>query len=210
MPTAPEASAPESQPPPQPSCSPEIQKTLSSEGAEAVRTSTTPQTNSTEVMPSSIDEKKTDLGTPQLPQLPQLPYSLRQHKLSVTIIWTLLALDAAVIPLVLYFVLLFDTDIEEWVLFVITSSLFGIVSGVEWIFRSWRLWRRKSVRPLEDLYQEPAGEDETQLANEESELTLRESDKPGRWRFDFFHWSYTVGYGFGLVSSCPSVDAESV
>ena len=80
--------------------------------------------------------------------LPQLPYSLRDHKSSIALIWTLLALDAAIIPLTLFYPLWYATTLKPAYIFAITTSVFGIISGFEWVFRSWALWKKEELRPF--------------------------------------------------------------
>ena len=82
------------------------------------------------------------------PALPELPYSLRDHKLNIAIIWSLLALDAAIMPLVLFYPLWYASDLVPAYIFAVTTGLFGIISGIEWAYRSWRLWRQEWVRPF--------------------------------------------------------------
>lgn len=105
------------------------------------------------------------------PPLPELPYSLREHKRNIAIIWSLLALDAAIMPLVLFYPLWYSSDLAPAYIFAVTTGLFGIISGLEWAYRSWRLWRQEWVRPFG-------------------------GKKNG---FDFFHISYTIGYTIALI-----------
>lgn len=112
--------------------------------------------------------------TPNLKELPPLPYSLRDHKLSISIIWTLLFLDTAILPVALFYPLWYATDEPPWEVITITSCIFGVISGAEWFYRTWKLWRDEKVRPF---------------------------GSRSRWYFDFFHISYTFGYGIALVCS---------
>ena len=112
--------------------------------------------------------------TPKPKELPPLPYSLRDHKLSISIIWTLLFLDTAVLPVALFYPLWYATDEPPWEVITITSCIFGVISGAEWFYRTWKLWRDETVRPF---------------------------GSRSRWHFDFFHISYTLGYGIALVRS---------
>ena len=82
------------------------------------------------------------------PSLPQLPYSLRDHKKSIAVIWTLLALDAAIMPLALFYPLWYASDLASAYIFAVTTGVFGIISGMEWCFRSWQLWKKEDVRPF--------------------------------------------------------------
>lgn len=112
-------------------------------------------------------------SSPLSPLLPQLPYSLRDHKRNITIIWTLLALDAAIIPLVLFYPLWYDTNLSPAYIFAITTAFFGIISGIEWSYRSWSLWKKEELRPF----------------------------GAKRNSFDFFHVSYSTAYGVALVGT---------
>lgn len=87
-------------------------------------------------------------STPPGSSLPQLPYSLREHKRSIAIIWTLLALDAAIMPLALFYPLWYASDLKSAYIFAVTTGVFGIISGLEWAYRSWQLWKKEEVRPF--------------------------------------------------------------
>lgn len=80
--------------------------------------------------------------------LPKLPYSLREHKKNIAIIWTLLALDAAIMPLALFYPLWYATSLEPAYTFAITTGVFGIISGLEWVYRTRQLWKKEDVRPF--------------------------------------------------------------
>ena len=82
------------------------------------------------------------------PVLPELPYSLRDHKKNIALIWTLLALDAAIMPLALFYPLWYATSLAPAYIFAITTGVFGIISGMEWVFRSRQLWKKEDVRPF--------------------------------------------------------------
>lgn len=75
-------------------------------------------------------------------------------------------------PLVLFYPLWYASDLKSAYIFAVTTGLFGVISGIEWAYRSWRLWREEFVRPI-------GGK---------------------RNGFDFFHISYTTGYCIALVS----------
>lgn len=125
-----------------------------------------PQRNDTPTAPN-IRSPASSLIQP----LPELPYSLRDHKRNIFIIWTLLAIDSAILPIVLFYPLWYGTDLRPAIVFAITTAVFGIVSGLEWGYRTWRLWREEWVRPIGGT----------------------------RLQFDFFHYSYSIGYTVALV-----------
>ena len=159
--------------------------------------------------------------------LPELPYDTSHHKASITIIWTLLAFDAFVMPLALFYALWYGTHprLDPAYLFAITTGVFGLISGAEWAYRGWSLWRRPELRPLglnhdrhaDDVRLEGRGpgaghEDE---ATQQSEGVIptnnngRQARIKKRWydgwyyKLDFFHFSYTIGYSIGLVIPIP-------
>lgn len=159
--------------------------------------------------------------------LPELPYDASHHKTSITIIWTLLAFDAFIMPLALFYALWYGTHprLDPAYLFAITTGVFGLISGAEWAYRGWNLWHRPELRPLglnhdrhaNDVRLEGGGPgvehegEETQ----DSEGALPTNDngrsarKKKRWytgwydKLDFFHFSYTIGYSIGLVMKIP-------
>ena len=88
-------------------------------------------------------------------------------------IWSLLALDVAIMPLVLFYPLWYDTSLSPAYIFAITTALFGIISGIEWCFRSWSLWKKEDLRPF---------------------------GGKKNW-FDIFHISYSAAYGISLISA---------
>ena len=128
-------------------------------------------------LPSTTTIVESGATTPEPKKLPPLPYSLHDHKLSIGIIWTLLVLDTAILPLALFFPLWYGSTALPWVVIAITSSIFGVISGAEWIYRTWKLWRHENLRPF---------------------------CSRTRWVFDFFHISYTLGYGIALVGRLQS------
>ena len=159
------------------------------EGDESIRSqSAQSRSSSNPPMTGSISEK----SLPATSQLPRLPYSLREHKLSIIVIWTLLAIDGAILPIALFYPLWYATSLRSAYIFAISTSVFGIISGIEWAFRSWRLWRWKDVRPLNDALA---------VGGKDGDYDEEEDPYQGKWAFDFFHFMYTIGYAIALVSS---------
>ncbi|OTA99770.1 hypothetical protein M426DRAFT_324841 [Hypoxylon sp. CI-4A] len=103
----------------------------------------------------------------ELPGLPRLNYRLLDHKKKLFLVGGLLLLEGSILPLVLFYPLWFDTTLRHGILFAIITSFFGIVSGLEFAHRSWRLIMK------DDLYRPLDG---------------------GRWRFDFTHMTLSIGY----------------
>ena len=134
--------------------------------------------NSPPLRPSSTATTLSGTSTPAIPKTPPstgpppLPYSLHAHKWTITIIWTLLLIDTAILPLALFYPLWYGTATQPWIIIAITSSIFGVISGAEWCYRTYKLLRNKNLRPV---------------------------GSRGWWAFDAFHWIYSIGYGIALV-----------
>ena len=120
--------------------------------------------------------------------LPPLPYNIRDHKRSVIIIWTLLALDSAILPIATYYPLAYASSLRQGLIFAITTSVFGFISGMEWAYRSWQLLSTGHVRPLD-----------VEGYREGKYWWRKNGDGERWWGFDFFHWSYTIGYIVAIV-----------
>ncbi|KAI0970703.1 hypothetical protein F4678DRAFT_115875 [Xylaria arbuscula] len=116
-----------------------------------------------------------------LPGLPRLEYRLMDHKLKLFVVSGLLIFEGSVLPLVLFYPLWFATNLRHGILFAIITSFFGLISGLEFAHRSWRLIHKNDkYRPLDGT----------------------------RWRFDFTHWTlsicYTLMTGILIGSSIPN------
>ncbi|KAI1133209.1 hypothetical protein F5Y10DRAFT_229644 [Nemania abortiva] len=115
-----------------------------------------------------------------LPGLPRLEYNLMDHKLKLFVVSGLLICEGSVLPLILFYPLWFATTLRHGILFAIITSFFGLVSGLEFAHRSWRLIHKNDkYRPLDGK----------------------------RWRFDFTHWTlsicYTIMTGILIGASIP-------
>ncbi len=85
--------------------------------------------------------------------LPDLPYQTshthyKTHKKSIATTWTLLALDAAIMPLALFHPPWYASGLAPAYIFAVITGLFGITSGLEWAYRSRQLWKKENVRPF--------------------------------------------------------------
>ncbi|KAJ9145064.1 hypothetical protein NKR23_g5488 [Pleurostoma richardsiae] len=105
--------------------------------------------------------------TPEVPGLPRLNYNLRDHKTKLSIVSTLLIVESSLLPIALYYGLWFGTSLRHGILFAIITSFFGLVTGIEFALRSWKL-----CLPA-DTYRPLGGR---------------------RWRFDFTHMTLSFGY----------------
>ncbi|KAI1417027.1 hypothetical protein F5Y13DRAFT_153575 [Hypoxylon sp. FL1857] len=103
----------------------------------------------------------------ELPGLPRLNYKLLDHKKKLFLVGGLLVLEGSILPIVLFYPLWFATTLRHGILFAIITSFFGLVSGLEFAHRSWRLILKDDrYRPLDGK----------------------------RWRFDFTHMTLSIGY----------------
>lgn len=138
--------------------------------------------------------------------LPRLEYNLMDHKMKLFVVSGLLILEGSILPLVLFYPLWYATSIRHGIrkynsgsssarahdlcqavridsaspVFAIITSFFGLISGLEFAHRSWRLIHKNDkYRPLDGT----------------------------RWRFDFTHWTlsicYTVMTGILIGASIP-------
>ncbi|KAG4414241.1 hypothetical protein IFR04_012613 [Cadophora malorum] len=94
--------------------------------------------------------------------LPKLDYDLYTKKWSIIFFCSCAALDSVAVPIVLYIILNYETDLDkDTVYLIISGTLFGTII-VEFLQRTWRLWKKSST---------------CRVAN------------TGRWDFDWFHWN---------------------
>ncbi|TGJ85854.1 hypothetical protein E0Z10_g2928 [Xylaria hypoxylon] len=115
-----------------------------------------------------------------LPGLPRLEYRLMEHKSKLFLVSGLLIFEGSILPIILFYPLWYLTDLRHGILFAIITSFFGLVSGLEFAHRSWRLIHKNDkYRPLDGT----------------------------RWRFDFTHATlsicYTIMTGILIGASIP-------
>ncbi|KAI1434473.1 hypothetical protein GGR50DRAFT_404389 [Xylaria sp. CBS 124048] len=115
-----------------------------------------------------------------LPPLPRLEYNLMDHKRKLFVVSGLMIFEGSLLPIALFYPLWYYTDLRHGIIFAIITSFFGLVSGLEFAHRSWRLIHKNDkYRPLDGT----------------------------RWRFDFTHWMlsifYTLMTGILIGASIP-------
>ena len=111
-------------------------------------------------------------GTGPSPALPTIPLDLRLHKVSISIHCTAFVLMNCIVPLVIYFSLKCTTSLTQQVIIPIITAVIGTPTLALWIFRSWRLFRSGTLRPL---------------------------GSSSRWSFDYFNWHLTLGICYMAV-----------
>ncbi|RWA05783.1 hypothetical protein EKO27_g9323 [Xylaria grammica] len=127
--------------------------------------------------------RRMSMGTDEyghLPGLPRLEYRLMEHKRKLFVVSGLLIFEGSLLPLILFYPLWYATSLRHGILFAIITSFFGLISGLEFAHRSWRLIHKNDkYRPLDGT----------------------------RWRFDFTHWTlsicYTIMTGILIGASIP-------
>ncbi|KAI9880420.1 MAG: hypothetical protein M1830_003460 [Pleopsidium flavum] len=98
---------------------------------------------------------------------PELPYSLRNHKLSIAIAWTILTINSCILPLVLFYALWFGTSLSRNIVVGINTAVFGVIALVSYSVRMWHLLKT-------DPHHRPLGS--------------------GRGSLDFFQINFTIGF----------------
>ncbi|PVH71916.1 hypothetical protein DL98DRAFT_434271 [Cadophora sp. DSE1049] len=94
--------------------------------------------------------------------LPKLDYDVHAKRWSIIFFCTCTALDSVAVPIVLYIILNYETDLDkDTVYLIISGTLFGTII-LEFLQRTWRLWKLSST---------------CRVANTR------------RWDFDWFHWN---------------------
>lgn len=100
--------------------------------------------------------------------LPKLPLNLNENKLSIALNWAPIIFTAGILPLAGYFALRYGTNLKTIYILTIWLALMGVVSVFSLAKRSWLLYRQSSsCRPL---------------------------NSRSRWEFDYFNWSFLVGF----------------
>jgi hypothetical protein len=103
----------------------------------------------------------------ELPGLPRLRYRILEYKRKLFIVVFFLVLESSLLPVALYYGLVLDTNLRHGIVFAIITSFFGLVTGVEFALRCYKLvFKGDRFRPLGGT----------------------------RWGFDFTHWTLSFGY----------------
>ena len=97
-------------------------------------------------------------------------------------------------PLALFYPLWYASGLAPAYIFAVTTGVFGIITGIEWAYRSWRLYRQEWVRPFGVKKNGVRG----------VLIHIRGNTDRGWGQFDFFHISYTIGYTISLVSKATT------
>ncbi|KAK4119494.1 hypothetical protein N657DRAFT_581645 [Parathielavia appendiculata] len=114
---------------------------------------------------ASVETGSVDFS--DLPGLPRLRYRILDYKLKLFIVVALLVLESSLLPISLYYGLVLATTLRQGIVFAIITSFFGIVTGIEFGLRSWKLiFKGDTYRPVGGT----------------------------KFSADFTHWSLSFGY----------------
>ncbi|KAJ5046930.1 hypothetical protein J3E74DRAFT_428270 [Bipolaris maydis] len=72
-------------------------------------------------------------------------YSLRTRKLRIGIFWGFFFIDSVALPVLLYFILWYGTNLAHQTVFGIITALMGGTAIFEYFERFWRLWKKNST-----------------------------------------------------------------
>lgn len=103
---------------------------------------------------------------------PTISLNLWEHKRSITIQFSILFFSACVLPNILYYTLVYGTNVSIHTSLTIITSVIGIPAIMNFGTRCWRLFRYSRFRPV---------------------------GSPSRWAFDYFHWNFLVGIAYLAV-----------
>ncbi|KAK4095994.1 hypothetical protein N658DRAFT_481372 [Parathielavia hyrcaniae] len=114
---------------------------------------------------ASVDTGSLDFS--DLPGLPRLRYRILDYKLKLFVVVALLVLESSLLPIALYYGLVLASTLRHGLVFAIITSFFGIVTGIEFGLRSWKLiFKGDTYRPVGGT----------------------------KWSMDFTHWTLSFGY----------------
>lgn len=97
--------------------------------------STPPRTSTSAPAPAPTDPKNREV----LPGLPLLDYNLWHYKGKLSFIVFLLVVESSLLPIALYYGLFFNTTLRLGLVFAVITSFFGIVTGIEYGLRKYKL-----------------------------------------------------------------------
>ncbi|SPQ23452.1 c71a3e63-283b-494b-9501-4cc53e3bde22 [Thermothielavioides terrestris] len=119
------------------------------------------------IVPSAASAVAGPVDFSELPGLPRLRYQILEYKAKLSLIVFLLVLESSLLPISLYYGLVLGTTLRRGIVFAIITSFFGIVTGIEFSLRSYKLvFKGDAYRPVGGT----------------------------RWSFDYTHWTLTLGY----------------
>ncbi|KEQ58065.1 uncharacterized protein M437DRAFT_60312 [Aureobasidium melanogenum CBS 110374] len=80
--------------------------------------------------------------------IPRIPLDLRKHKASIAIHFSIIAFSSGILPVVLYFALLYGASLSPHLTFTIIFPVIGVPALYGYIVCTYRLIRHEEYRPL--------------------------------------------------------------
>lgn len=129
--------------------------------------SDTPNSTSIGIFKTTSSGVRGPVDFSELPGLPRLRYRILDYKVKLAVVVFLLVLESSLLPIALFYWLWFRTTLRHGIIFAIITSFFGLVTGLEFGLRCYKLVF------MGDRYRPRGGT---------------------RWGFDFTHWTLSFGY----------------
>ena len=104
---------------------------------------------------------------PQKQTIARISLNPRAHKLAIAFQISTIFLTSCVIPLVLYYALIYKTSLKLQIILAIVTPIFGVVSLSSLFLRTWRLLSHRKYLPL---------------------------GQKSRWALDYFDWNFALGF----------------
>ncbi|KAK0507013.1 hypothetical protein JMJ35_010471 [Cladonia borealis] len=104
---------------------------------------------------------------PQKQTIARISLNPRAHKLAIAFQISTIFLTSCVIPLVLYYALIYKTSLKLQIILAIVTPIFGVVSLSSLFLRTWRLLSARKYLPL---------------------------GQKSRWALDYFDWNFALGF----------------
>ena len=134
---------------------------------------TSPHRTSGETLPANNESIPAE-KQPHQPVIPSIPFTWPTGRRAFRLYAFLFIgwIEVCIVPVVLFYVLRFDTHIANWITFAIITALWGFNIYWQLSFRSWYLFRKGDLRPL---------------------------GVQSKWAFDFTAWTGGLATGVAVV-----------
>ena len=104
---------------------------------------------------------------PQKQAIVRISLNPRAHKLPIAFQISTIFLTSCIIPLVLYYTLIYKTSLKPQIILAVVTPIFGVVSLFSLFLRTWRLLSSSKYLPL---------------------------GQKRRWALDYFDWNFMLGF----------------
>lgn len=107
------------------------------------------------------------IDPPQKQPIARISLNPRAHKLPIAFHISTIFLTSCIIPLVIYFALIYKTSLKLQIILAVVTPIFGVVSLFSLFLRTWRLLSSRKYLPL---------------------------GQKSRWALDYFDWNFILGF----------------